>query len=149
MLAFIRRAKDPQDMVVVCCNFTPVPRLRHRVGVPAAGWYREILNSDAAIYGGGNVGTHPGVMAEPISWQGRENSIEIKLPPLGVVMFKLESRGQPSDSQQDSGDGLELVTRVASLTLDHRPRDETDGTCTRAITRVPRRGQRRISALTE
>ena len=90
VLAFVRRAKDSQDLVVVCCNFTPVPRLRHRVGVPMAGWYREILNTDAALYGGGNVGTHPGVLSQPIASQGREHSIEIKLPPLGLAMFKPE-----------------------------------------------------------
>ncbi len=88
VLAFLRKAKDPDDSLLVCCNFTPVVRSSHRVGVPRAGWYQEVFNSDSEFYGGSNVGTHPGVLAEPIPWHGRMHSIQIKLPPLGVAIFK-------------------------------------------------------------
>jgi len=87
-LAFLRRAKNPDDFVIVACNFTPVPRLNHRLGVPQLGWYEEILNSDSTYYGGSNVGNGPGRMAEELPWDGRPYSIPVTLPPLGVSIFK-------------------------------------------------------------
>jgi 1,4-alpha-glucan branching enzyme len=87
-LSYVRRAKDADDFVVVACNFTPVPRRNFRVGVPAAGWYDEIFNSDSTYYAGSNLGNFPGMMAEPISWHGRPWSIEITLPPLAVLVLK-------------------------------------------------------------
>ncbi|HEV7282205.1 MAG TPA: 1,4-alpha-glucan branching protein GlgB [Pirellulaceae bacterium] len=89
-LAWIRRAKDPEDYVIVCANFTPVPRLNHRIGLPAAGRYREIFNSDSHHYDGSNVGNAGVRDSQPLSWHGRENSLEFALPPLGLVMFKPE-----------------------------------------------------------
>ena len=87
-LVYVRRAKDPRDYLVVFCNFTPVPRQRYRVGVPEAGWYEEVFNSDSSYYGGSNIGNGPGVMAEPVPSHGRPNSVCINFPPLGVVVFK-------------------------------------------------------------
>ncbi len=89
LLAFMRRAKRPDDFVLVCCNFTPVPRPKYRIGVPSPGWYREVLNSDAHVYGGSDLGTHPGVASQPLTAQGRPHSIEVNLPPLGAAIFKL------------------------------------------------------------
>ncbi len=63
-LAYVRRAKDPRDFLVVACNFTPVPRLGYRLGVPEQCWYEEVFNSDSTFYTGGNMGNGPGVMAE-------------------------------------------------------------------------------------
>ena len=60
MIAFLRRAKDPNDSIVVVCNFTPVVRENYRIGVPSGGYYREILNTDSEIYGGSNVGNDGG-----------------------------------------------------------------------------------------
>jgi 1,4-alpha-glucan branching enzyme len=90
VLAFLRKGKDPNDQVLVCCNFTPVVRETHRVGVPQEMWLREIFNSDSEHYGGSNVGNFPGVAAEPIEWHGRPWSIQMRLPPLSVVVFKPE-----------------------------------------------------------
>ena len=64
MVSLIRRARDPQDFIVVVANFTPVPRPGYRIGVPEDGWYRELLNSDSETYGGGNVGNGGGVQAD-------------------------------------------------------------------------------------
>lgn len=86
--SFLRAAQDPNDCVVVVCNFTPVPRPGYRLGVPEPGWYQEVLNSDAGIYGGGNLGNGGGVQAEPTPWQGFPWSIEILVPPLATVFFK-------------------------------------------------------------
>ena len=69
-------------------NFTPVPRPGYRIGVPEAGWYRELLNSDAAIYGGSNMGNGGGVQTEPIPAHGFEQSISLTVPPLGFVLLK-------------------------------------------------------------
>ncbi len=73
--------------VLAVFNFTPVPRADYRVGVPRAGFWREVLNSDAETYGGSGWGNMGGVEAEPASWHGRPNSISIALPPLGAVFF--------------------------------------------------------------
>ena len=91
IVSFLRRAKDPNDFVVVVANFTPVPREGYRLGVPDAGFYRELLNSDSAFFGGGNMGNAGGVPSEPVAWQGRPNSVMITVPPLAVVFLKREN----------------------------------------------------------
>ncbi len=88
ILSFIRRARNPEDFVVVVCNFTPVLRLDYRIGVPSAGFYREILNTDSVYYEGSDAGNAGGVRAEPIPWNGRPWSIKLKVPPLAAVYFK-------------------------------------------------------------
>ena len=87
-LSYIRAGKNPQDYVVVCCNFTPVPRLEHRLGVPEACWYEEVFNSDSTFYGGSNIGNGPGLLAEPMPSHGRPASIQLNLPPLATVVLK-------------------------------------------------------------
>jgi 1,4-alpha-glucan branching enzyme len=87
-LSYVRSGKDSDDFVVVCCNFTPVPRTKHRLGVPECCWYEEIFNSDSMHYGGSNLGNGPGVTAERISSHGRPASIEVTLPPLAAMVFK-------------------------------------------------------------
>jgi 1,4-alpha-glucan branching enzyme len=88
IIAFIRRAKDPEDFLVFCCNFTPVPRQSYRFGVPVRGFYDEVFNSDSDLFGGSNMGNPAGVASEPVNAHGRDNSIRIVLPPLAVVVFK-------------------------------------------------------------
>jgi 1,4-alpha-glucan branching enzyme len=89
VVSFVRRAKDHGEFLVVVCNFTPVVRENYRVGVPEAGFYREVLNTDAAAYGGSNVGNLGGVAAEPVPWLGRSHSLKLTLPPLAALFFKL------------------------------------------------------------
>ncbi|MGH7231052.1 MAG: 1,4-alpha-glucan branching protein GlgB [Nitrospiraceae bacterium] len=88
VIAFLRRAKDPAQSIVCVSNFTPVPRSGYRVGVPSPGWHRELLNSDAALYGGSNVGNGGGVPADSIPWHGHPYSLLLTLPPLSVLFFK-------------------------------------------------------------
>jgi 1,4-alpha-glucan branching enzyme len=88
VLSFIRRARNPQDFLVVVANFTPIARANYRVGVPEPGWYREIFNSDAQYYAGSNYGNGGGVMAEPVPWMGLEYSLPLRLPPLAALYFK-------------------------------------------------------------
>jgi len=88
IVSFIRRAKDPADQVVIVCNFTPVPRMGYRVGMPVEGGYREIMNSDWPQYGGSGVGNDGPIIAEPTPWQSCDYSVPLNLPPLGVIYLK-------------------------------------------------------------
>jgi 1,4-alpha-glucan branching enzyme len=72
----------------VACNFTPVPRQGYRVGVPWGGCWREVLNGDAVEYGGSGQGNSGVRCAWDDPWHGLPSSMEITLPPLGVVFFK-------------------------------------------------------------
>jgi 1,4-alpha-glucan branching enzyme len=92
VIAFLRRARDPENAVVVVSNFTPVIRNDYRIGVPAAGFYREILNTDAEIYAGSNVGNEGGVWANPGEHAGRPFHLCLRLPPLATVFLKAPSR---------------------------------------------------------
>ncbi len=89
VVAFMRRSRDA-GIIVFVVNATPVVRQGYRLGVPVAGFYREIINTDAETYGGGNVGNMGGFEAENFPWQGRTHSLMISLPPLATVAFKLE-----------------------------------------------------------
>jgi 1,4-alpha-glucan branching enzyme len=89
-LSFIRKSKQDGEIVLVACNFTPVPRTNHMLGVPRGGTWREILNSDASLYGGSGVGNFGRIESAPISTHGRPHTITATLPPLSVVMFKSE-----------------------------------------------------------
>jgi 1,4-alpha-glucan branching enzyme len=88
IISFLRFAKNRADFLVFACNFTPVPRHGYRIGVPSAGMYQEIFNSDAAMFGGSNLGNAGSTKAEAVTWHGRPASMQILLPPLGVVVFK-------------------------------------------------------------
>jgi len=90
-LAYIRKAKEPLDCLVVASNFTPVIRDQFRLGVPRPGFYQEVLNTDSHYYDGTNVGNFPGVQSEAIEAQGRPHSIQIRFPPLATVVFKPEA----------------------------------------------------------
>ncbi|MCL2528479.1 MAG: alpha amylase C-terminal domain-containing protein, partial [Defluviitaleaceae bacterium] len=78
------------DYIVFICNFTPIPCVDYRVGLPVSGKYTELLNSDSKIYGGGGI-ANPGMLeSEEILCDGKHHSLAIKLPPLGVVVLKLK-----------------------------------------------------------
>jgi 1,4-alpha-glucan branching enzyme len=87
-LSYIRRGKDPNDYLIVLCNFTPVPRENYKIGVPEAIWYDEVSNSDSTFYGGSDLGNDGGLLAEPNESHGRPASILATLPPLSTVVFK-------------------------------------------------------------
>jgi 1,4-alpha-glucan branching enzyme len=88
VISFTRKGKNRNDVVLIVCNFTPVPRHNYTVGVPRGGFWREVLNSDAEIYGGSGCGNFGGAEASPVSWQGRDHSLSLQLPPLGVLFLK-------------------------------------------------------------
>src|SRR6266478_5099034 len=88
VVSLLRKGKSPRDVVLVACNFTPVPRLKYRVGVPMGGWWKELLNSDGAEYAGSGIGNGGGAMAEAQGQHGRPYSLELTLPPLAAVFFR-------------------------------------------------------------
>ena len=88
VLSFIRKAIEG-DAILVLCNFTPVPRSGYRIGVPEPGRYREVINTDAAIYGGS--GVHNGeLQSEAVPAHGRAHSLSLTVPPLATIMLKRE-----------------------------------------------------------
>ena len=87
VIAFLRRGHGDEDIVLVACNFTPVPRHQYRIGVPRGGPWREVFNSDAPIYGGSGQGNLGGVEAVPYPWNGRNCSVVVTLPPLGAIIL--------------------------------------------------------------
>ncbi len=91
IFTYMRNAKDPKNNLVIACNFTPVPRHNYMIGVPHGGYWKEILNSDAFIYGGSGQGNYGGVEASPVSFHGRRNALVLTLPPLSIVMFKAQT----------------------------------------------------------
>jgi 1,4-alpha-glucan branching enzyme len=88
VIAFLRRGQDAAAgrVVLVACNFTPVPRPAYRLGVPSAGTWHETINTDAAVYGGSGLHNLP-VASEPVPWQGQGQSIVVALPPLATLML--------------------------------------------------------------
>jgi 1,4-alpha-glucan branching enzyme len=87
-ISLLRKSDSPKDSILVVCNFTPIPRVDYRVGVPEAGYWRELLNSDALEYDGTGIGNFGGVTAENIPAHGRPYSLKLTLPPLGALFLK-------------------------------------------------------------
>jgi hypothetical protein len=93
----------------VIFNYTPVPRENYRIGVPGRGYWREILNSDAAEYGGSGKGNMGGVEAVPVPMHGKTHSLTLSLPPLGVLFLKRQkpeeeieaTDGEPEEAEPD------------------------------------------------
>ena len=88
VISLLRKGASTQDLVLVVCNFTPVPRTNYRIGVPRGGYWQEVLNSDATLYGGGGWGNLGGAEAAPVPLHGRSHSLTLTLPALSAVFFK-------------------------------------------------------------
>ncbi len=91
VLTFLRKGRRPEDVVLVVCNLTPIVRENYRVGVPVGGVWREVLNSDAQVYGGSGQGNLGGAESVPIPLHGRLRSLTLRLPPLAIEFFVPES----------------------------------------------------------
>ena len=92
VVSFLRRGKSTDDLILVVANFTPVTHANYRVGAPRSGYWQELLNGDAPIYGGSGQGNLGGQETSPIPYHGYADSLNLILPPLAVVFFK--SAGQ-------------------------------------------------------
>jgi 1,4-alpha-glucan branching enzyme len=88
VISFLRRGRDPRNILVFVCNFTPTPRPGYQIGVPFGGFYKEMLNSDSDLYWGSNMGNAGGAWAEPLPHQNRPHSLFLTLPPLSVTILK-------------------------------------------------------------
>ena len=90
VVSLIRKGRSTSVIILAVCNFTPVPRYSYRMGAPRGGFWHEVLNSDAAQYGGSNMGNLGGLEAAPIALHGRPYSLTLTLPPLSVLFLKNE-----------------------------------------------------------
>ena len=88
ILSLLRKSRSPNDTLAIVCNFTPVPRHNYQIGVPQGGFWQEVLNSDAPLYGGSGQGNFGGTAAVPVPCHGRDYMLTITVPPLGLVAFK-------------------------------------------------------------
>jgi 1,4-alpha-glucan branching enzyme len=88
VISLLRKGATTHDLVLVACNFTPVPRTNYRIGVPRGGYWQEVLNSDASLYGGGGWGNLGGMDAAPVPLHGRSHSLTLTLPALSALFFR-------------------------------------------------------------
>lgn len=93
IISLLRKGRAEGDVVLVICNFTPVPRQNYRVGAPYGGQWKEILNSDATLYGGSGWGNGGGVHSTPVPLHGRTHSVTVTLPALSAIFLKPASDG--------------------------------------------------------
>ena len=104
VISFLRRSATGQEIILAVFNFTPVPRHNYRVGAPLAGFWTEVLNSDALEYGGSGQGNLGGVEAAPFGWQRQSHSLFLTLPPLAAVFFKASQPASQDSDIQDQCD---------------------------------------------
>jgi 1,4-alpha-glucan branching enzyme len=100
VFTYIRFAEDPADFLVIACNFTPVVRYLYTIGVPEAGRYREMMNSDSSLYGGSNVGNAGSVETELIPSHQYQQRLRLTLPPLAILILKLEKPPETSNTEK-------------------------------------------------
>jgi 1,4-alpha-glucan branching enzyme len=93
IIGFLRRGRNANEELLFLCNFTPVARQNYRVGVSQEGFWKEALNSDAPLYGGSGQGNFGGLRTEGVPIHGRPFSLNVTLPPLGVLVFRRKSAG--------------------------------------------------------
>jgi len=99
VVSFIRYAHDSEEFIVTVCNFTPQPHSHYRVGVPEMGFYKELLNSDARQYGGSNMGNLGGKWTDEWFFHNHPYSLDLCLPPLGVLILKLDNQKTKAELQ--------------------------------------------------
>ncbi len=97
VISFMRRSKDAQDTLVFVCNFTPIPRYGYRIGVPEAGVYYEVINSDDIRYGGSGLVNQQTMPSGAIYWQSCPHSILLTLPPLATVVLKRRTSAEQAE----------------------------------------------------
>ena len=102
VVSFIRYDLESEDFILTVCNFTPQPHSHYRVGVPQQGYYREIFNSDAREFGGANIGNLGGKWAEEWTFHNRPYSLDLTLPPLSVIMLKLDAQKSQAALAEES-----------------------------------------------
>ena len=94
VIVWLRKGKSDDEYILCAANFTPVPRYGYKVGVPRAGFWKEILNSDAEKYGGSGLGNCGGMESDLSESHGYPYSLQLTLPPLGIVMFHFHTKNE-------------------------------------------------------
>jgi 1,4-alpha-glucan branching enzyme len=107
VISFMRKSKNPHDTLVIICNFTPVPRHGYRLGVPNAGEYYELINSDATRYGGSGLENLQPMPSGPMYWQSCPHSILLTLPPLSTVILKRRLRDMEEEDTKNESQSSE------------------------------------------
>ena len=97
VIAFLRRGETITETLAVVGHYSDEMRLNYRVGVPYGGYWREVINTDADVYGGGGAGNMGGVLAEPTPYNGHRYSLNLTLPPQSTLILKYEGKDPPSD----------------------------------------------------
>jgi 1,4-alpha-glucan branching enzyme len=97
VISFYRISTDKKEIILFTFNMTPTVHENYTVGVPEEGYWKEILNSDAEIYGGSGIGNMGGKQSEPVLFKNWHHSISVTLPPLAVNVYRLEN------TKQDTG----------------------------------------------
>jgi len=101
VISFLRKAEDADDFIVIVCNFTPVVYSGYRIGMPKAGTYREVFNSDASEYGGSGVRNENALETAPIRWQERAQSLVLTLPPLATLYLRLTAAAETDGEEPE------------------------------------------------
>jgi len=101
VVSFMRKNLErEEETLIFVCNFTPIPRNGYRIGAPVSGHYDQLLNSDDWRYGGSGVVMEGGATADDLPWQGLQYSLNLTLPPLGMVVLKPQSVSKPQSSSK-------------------------------------------------
>ena len=150
IVSFLRYNHDRSRAVLCVCNFTPIPRIGHRNGVPASERWEEILNSDASVYGGSGWGNLGGVATEMSPMHGRPESITIALPPLSVLFFRMMPRRTSAEPDVSVSDRLvpaepAAVTEPVSRAATSVASDQSKSASEASPTSDAGRGQRSTS----
>lgn len=111
VIAYLRKSRDGSDVVAVVCNFSGIPRIDYRLGLPQAGRWNEVVNTDALEYGGSGVGNLGAVHTEDVPWNNRPYSAQVQLPPFGVL-YLVPSGGDEVDEVADTAADVEVVETV-------------------------------------
>lgn len=122
IIAFMRYGADRRDPLLVVCNFTPTPHHDYRIGVPFSGRYEEILNSDASLYGGSNVGNLGGRTSEPVPMHGQEHSLSLSIPPLATIILRPASTASVPDAPTEQATSEQSTTQPAATERPRRTR---------------------------
>jgi|APTNR8051073442_1049403.scaffolds.fasta_scaffold10123_2 1,4-alpha-glucan branching enzyme len=115
VVSYLRLAKDREDFVLIVCNFTPIVREDYCIGVPKEGPYLELLNTDAACYGGSGVGNAGRRDARAVEAHGRPYSLLLTLPPLGAVVFKPFPPEKPAEAVSESSEAPDIEVAAGEV----------------------------------
>jgi 1,4-alpha-glucan branching enzyme len=127
LVSFLRRGLTTDDLFLVTCNFTPIPRHNYRLGVPRGGFWREALNSDAREYWGQGMGNLGGVEAVPFPSHGHDFSVVLTLPPLAIVYLKNEKAKESVAAEPEAPSGPATTRPAAAAGRPSRRRARNRG----------------------